>query len=113
MSYKTRRQHRGVNIAYESGANIASGQTSDPIYVDQTITGARGVSVGTKLLTSNKAKVQFTISPRARVEAGTANWHDWSHGDSNQSKTEFLVGPVTAVRCVSTGGDTEFEVLGV
>lgn len=100
-------------IYFTHKETVGSGVTSSPVHIDPGVSAARGVSVAATLSTATSAKIQFTISSKADIDAAAANWFDWSHGDSAASASEFFIGPVTAVRCTSTGGNTVFEVLGV
>lgn len=73
--------------------------TSDPVLVGGRF---RRVSVGVGALAVG-ATIQYTLDSPADVEAGTAAWISWSTGEATENTADYLQGPVTAVRCVSTG----------
>lgn len=85
--------------------NVAG--TSEPVYLPH-----RGpASVAVSPAVGANAVVEFTLSSRDEVEAGTALWRAWSLGTVTQAADDALQAPVTALRCTSTGGSTSFEVL--
>jgi len=98
-----------INISGKRGyayqETIADGDNGESVVVHPTpVTGL----TCTLIAGSNDGKIQFTTSPIANIEAGTATWQDWD-GVTTGNGTDVLVGPVTAVRGVSTSGEVTVE----
>ena len=54
--------------------------------------------------------IEFSTSPYANLEAGTATWEDWASGVITIRTTDSLVGPITAIRATAA---TEAGVLEI
>ncbi len=52
------------------------------------------------------AKVQYSLSSYADLEADTAVWHDWPSGTVTAATVDGIAGNVSALRLVSTGAST-------
>ena len=74
--------------------------------------GIQQVSIGLAPQASSSGRVEFTLSPVAEVQAGTALWHSWPHSDVAVTTADVLTAPVTAVRAVVVSGTCDFEVIG-
>lgn len=55
---------------------------------------------------SGTAKIQFTLSSSAEIEAGRGKWIDWSKGSVSVSTADALLGAVIAIRGVATATAT-------
>ena len=100
----------------EHQETVNAGQTSSPFYIDNYWqpdgVNFMPVQVGLTPTGGASAKVQYSISPAAAVNAGTANWFDWTPGAVTVATAATLSFPVTAVRCAVTGsGSVVFEAL--
>lgn len=60
--------------------------------------------------TGATARIEYTLSTIAEVEAGTAVWQAWAKGDITATATDALLGRVTALRMITAGGDSIWEV---
>jgi len=99
----------GRSIFSES---ILGGATSDPVLlpsVHQMDLGHKPSSVFCK--PAGTARLEFTLSSRAAVEAATAIWVPWPNGDVTVTTTAGIHSPVTALRCVSVGGACDWGIL--
>lgn len=56
-------------------------------------------------------KIQVTTSPLSVVEAGNAEWFDWSLGVISQSIQDFFYNP-TAIRVVRVSGNVKISLRG-
>lgn len=88
---------------------IASGATSAPLFLPDR---QHAISVGLVPAAGASGKVQYTLSPTAAVDAGTATWRDWALGVVSTVTDDILQGPVTALRGVSASGSVTLEVVG-
>lgn len=52
------------------------------------------------------ARVEYTLSDYAAVDAGTATWLPWSAGDVSEPTGDSAVGAITALRLASAGAST-------
>lgn len=76
--------------------------TSDTIYMmcgTPTVSAAIHPASGT-------AKIQFSLSSAAEIEAGRGRWIDWSKGSVAASTADALFGSVIAIRGVATASAT-------
>ena len=55
---------------------------------------------------SGTAKIQFSLSSAAEIEAGRGNWIDWTKGSVSAGTADSLVGAVIAIRGVATATAT-------
>lgn len=55
---------------------------------------------------SGTAKVQFSLSSAAEIEAGRGNWIDWTKGSVSASTADAMIGSVIAIRGVATATAT-------
>lgn len=55
---------------------------------------------------SGTAKVQFSLSSAAEIEAGRGRWIDWSKGSVSVPTADALFGSVIAIRGVATATAT-------
>lgn len=69
----------------------------------------RSVCVGL-IISSGTGSIQFTLSSKAKVEAGTANWVTWDYGTVATTTTDVFY-PCTAIRQVNATGTTVLEVI--
>lgn len=52
------------------------------------------------------AKIQFSLSAAAEIEAGRGKWIDWTKGSVSASTADSLMGAVIAIRGVATATAT-------
>lgn len=102
-----------INISgikgYTHEETIPAGEEGEAVVV-KPIANASG-NVGVMMVPgSNTGKVQYTFSSMEKIEAGTANWVDWSDGEVTANAGTAFVAPVTAVRGVSVSGEVALEV---
>lgn len=55
---------------------------------------------------SGTAKIQFSLSSAAEIEAGRGLWIDWPKGSVSSSAADSLVSAIIALRGVATGTAT-------
>ena len=55
---------------------------------------------------SGTAKVQFSLSSAAEIEAGRGNWIDWTKGSVSTPTADAILGAVIAIRGVATAAAT-------
>lgn len=107
----TKRNGRFLGWAWEE-TDIAAGATTDPLVIPPLLAGQR---ISVKLIAStNRAKVQSTISSDAKVAAGTADWDDWPAGPQIGTTSANIEAPITGLRCTTataSAAKTIFEVL--
>lgn len=95
---------QGFSVHKEALTGVAV--ASDPVIV----AGYRSVSVGVGAVSGSGNAVQYSLSPIADVEAGTAQWFTWASGAVSANAADNLEGPVTAVRGVANTACTWFVV---
>lgn len=93
-AYGRRRQHT------ETVTDATSGPLLIPVDAE---TVAVAVTPGTS------ARVEYSLSSYADIEADTATWHAWPHGDTANAIADAVDARVTALRLVSTGA-SDWEV---
>ena len=94
---------------YVHQETIASGQNGETLIAHPFPATA---SITCTVITSgNTGKFQFSTSPKADIEAGTATWQDWAKGNVTATTSDALTSPVTAVRGVSVTGEIKIEVV--
>ena len=74
-----------------SGASEAIRIPAGPVFLSASIHPASGT-----------ARVEYTVSTLAAVQAGTARWLPWDLGDVVASKADALISAVTAIRGVAS-----------
>jgi len=89
---------------YAYQETIADGENGESVIV-QPLNGKNLAC--TLIAGANTGKIQFTTSPIANVEAGTATWQDWDGVTTGTGSDVLLV--ATAVRGVSTSGEVTVE----
>jgi len=73
--------------------------------------GHKPASVFVKPAGGGSARIEFTLSTQAQVEAATAVWISWPHGDVTAAASASINGPITALRCVSVSGAADWGVM--
>jgi hypothetical protein len=74
--------------------------------------GFNVITVGIHPNVVGTGKVEYTLSPLANIEADTAIWIAWPHGDVATTMVDGINTPVTAVRAYCATGAIIFEVNG-
>lgn len=59
---------------------------------------------------SGTARVEFTLSSPADVQAGIAKWVVWPMGDVSKSSADGMISCATAIRAVASASNAVFEV---
>ena len=95
----------GTN-GYTYKETIADEATGTSVIVHPFLTNRRLTC--TLIAGASTGKIQFSTSPVAEINAGTATWQDWL-GVTTGTGSDVLVGPVVAVRGVSTSGEVKVE----
>ncbi len=90
---------------YSAKVSVTAGNTSD--FVKLPYNAETTVAV----YPDTRARCEFTISPIADVEAGTATWLTWSLGTVTNDDADTLLGVASAVRLVSEQGAATMEVI--
>ena len=98
----------GRFLGYDYHETILTGANGKSVYIPS-------ISVPTKVtctvIPSGTAKIQYTTSSRAAVEASTAVWQDWPLGGVTSTTSDSLVSPVTALRGVSVSGSVTIDII--
>lgn len=81
--------------------------TAEPIAMGP---GMSRISVAIHPAATFTARVEFTLSPRAAVDAGTARWISWDLGNVAAPAADALLSTITAIRGVSSGGTATLEL---
>ena len=87
---------------------ITTGDTGPAVYIPDS---ANTISIGLVPAGGASGKIQYTLSPPSVVEAGSATWRDWPSAVVAATTDDVLIGPVTAVRGVSSSGNITLEVV--
>ena len=106
--------HNVADGRYHFSETILTGSTSDPVYPPSIYPhdpGYRPVVVFLKPAGGGSARIEFTLSTRAEVEAATAIWIAWPDGAVTTATARVITGPVTALRCVSVSGSADWGML--
>ncbi|MEW5972335.1 MAG: hypothetical protein AB1713_01090 [Pseudomonadota bacterium] len=85
---------------------IPAGQTMPPVYLSR-----HPVSVAAAPGAGGSVLVEYTLSPRALIEAGEALWLAWPAGAVTAASTDVLFAPAVAVRAKATGADGFIEIV--
>jgi len=72
--------------------------TSEPL-----ILPSLGRDVAVAVSPGTSARVEYTLSSYAEIEADTATWHAWPLGDVAEDALDAADGGISALRLVSTG----------
>jgi hypothetical protein len=94
---------------YESKDTLSAPGTGPDILLPDEAGRFDSVLVMLSVSGGGTGKVQYTLSNRAQVIAGTAVWKDWDAG-SVATNTDDALYHVSAVRLVNTAGTTVLEV---
>lgn len=73
--------------------------TSDPLIIPSLDRD----SVAVMVAPGSSARVEYTLSGYADIDAGTATWLPWDEGDITAPASSVVSSRVAAVRLVSTG----------
>ena len=79
--------------------------TSEPLVLPALERDSAAVSV----TPGTSARVEYSLSSYADIEADTATWHAWDDGDVTSATTSAIDARVTALRLVSIGA-SDWEV---
>src|SRR5690554_1747154 len=79
--------------------------TSDPL----VLPSLERDNVAVAVTPGTSARVEYSLSSYADIEADTATWHAWDDGDVTSATTSAIDARVTALRLVSTGA-SDWEV---
>lgn len=90
---------------YKTKVDVAAGATSD--YIKLNFNTETSVAV----YPTNRARCEFSVSPLADVEAGTATWIAWPLGNVRTESADTIIGVASAIRLVSDAGSATMEVL--
>jgi len=104
--------HDKVSGRYYFAETVSSGIFSDPVLAPPAYPhdpGSKPVSVFVK--PAGTARLEFTLSSRSLVEAGTAIWLPWPNGDVTAATAAAINAPVTAMRCVSVSGACDWGMM--
>jgi hypothetical protein len=96
------------SLEYEEA--IADGDTGEAIYIHPVNAKRDGVTC-TIITSGNSGRFEFTTSPKAKIIANTATWHNWASGDVTTTTVDSITAPVTAIRGVSVSGSINIEVV--
>ena len=100
-------KEKGSSI-YESKETISSPGTGDDMLLPDQCGRFDTVLVMLSVSGGGTGKVQYTLSNRAQVIAGSAVWKDWDAGIVS-SNTDDALYHVSAIRLVNTAGTTILE----
>lgn len=94
---------------YYHRETVASGTTSDPIFVSAAPVGL-AIHPGAGV---TAAYFEVSMTPRTVIEAtpASAKWVKWDKGNVAAAAADGVLAPITAVRATSTGGASDIEVL--
>lgn len=89
---------------------VAAGSVSGPVLLARELLPA---TVAVHPAPGATARVEYTLAPQGEVEAGSGavRWLPWPPGDVAAATFDTITGPVSALRCVASGGDVDWEVL--
>lgn len=96
---------------YSLTGTTTAGQAGEAVLVP--VDAYRG-AVRAAIKAGDSFTLQYTVSPRSAVEAGTATWFDGPAGTQTTTPaTDRVDGPVTAVRVGAAGAtaNAEWELL--
>lgn len=73
----------------------------------------QATSVAVSCIPTTSAKIQYTLCSQAVIDAGTADWIDWSKGAVTSASADLLPLGATGVRCLSVTGAAKMQVVEV
>ena len=82
--------------------------TSDHVMIQS---GFKNVSVAIHPAPGQTARVEYTLSCRADIDAGNAKWMVWPAGNVSNSTDDALLSHACAIRGVSPSGTARLEIL--
>jgi hypothetical protein len=91
---------------WEEHGTVSAG---DSKVVEMPVSGDVGAAVYPGA--DGSALIEATISPLARVQAGTAKWFAWDKGSVAADTIDLTIGPVRALRITATDADCDYDVL--
>jgi len=96
---------------FKFSESILTGATSDPVYLPSVQNRNSGFDpASVAVIPATSAKIEFTLSTRALVDAGTAVWHEWPNATVTVATSASIRGPITALRCVSVSGGVDWGI---
>lgn len=96
-----RRWPKTEDRRYVFSETLESSGTSDPLRVP-----AIGRDVGVSVSPDGAATVEYTLSSADEVISGTAEWHEWPHGEVISPAADVVSSAVTALRLVGSQGSS-------
>jgi hypothetical protein len=103
-TYEALTERQGRFLSWGKKISLAADSTSNIVEIPPMVAGQRATVTVIGGTTGGKAQV--TTSPKANIDAGTETWQDWPRGTVTGTYSDVLVGPVTALRFVSSTGAT-------
>ena len=94
---------------YESKETLSAPGTGKDIILPDNTGHFDSVLVSLIVSGGGQGKIQYSLSNRADIIAGTANWFDWDLGSVNTNENDVLY-HVSGVRLVNSAGTTVIEV---
>jgi len=88
----------GISNGRYSFKGEVTSTTSVPVLVENV-----GGIVAVLVKPGTSARVEFTLSSVAAIQAGTASWIAWPHGDATEIVADGVTSKVTALRLASVG----------
>jgi hypothetical protein len=89
------------------GAAVPSGETDTIALTFSSIRPTVAVYPGA----GGTLTVQYSVSPLASVQGGTALWTNWPHNAASSPRLDFVQGPVTGIRCSALVSEGMWEIL--
>lgn len=90
---------------------IQPGETSAPIIGHAGMPLAAPISVVLEPDSGGAAVLEYTLSSRAAIEAGTAVWHIWYQGSVSAFAEATFYGPVMGFRGIAATTPALLEIL--
>jgi hypothetical protein len=90
------------------GISLSFTGTSEPVMIQA---GYKDISVAIHPAVGQTARVEYTLSCQAEIDAGTAKWLTWPAGNVSVGTDDAMMTKAYAVRGVSSSGTAKLEVL--
>jgi len=107
LAYMNKRNSKQTAWHYEE--TIATTETGAAVIIPASPQVKRVTC--TLIAAANTGKFQVSTSSNSKIMAETAVWQDWANTTDTGTTTAVAIGPITAIRGVSTSGEISIEVV--
>ena len=100
----------GSELGYTYSETVSSTATGDTIVIPPLKLGNKPVTI-TLIAGGNTGHIEFSTSADSLIAAGSGIFQTWPKGVISDTQSDVILGPITAVRCISDLGEVKYEIV--